>query len=63
MARVLAAPATRAPALGLGMECQLGGDEGLAGTALIWEGAVVHLAAFDGPAENRRGGGRLIGRD
>lgn len=45
-ARVLAAATTAVPATGLGTEVHLGSDD-VAGGALVWEGAVVHLAAFD----------------
>ncbi len=42
---VFAAPATEAAAVALGTELHFGDDD-VTGGALIWEGAVVHLAAF-----------------
>lgn len=44
--RVLAAQATAVAATGLGTEVHLGSGD-VAGGALVWEGTVVHLAAFD----------------
>ena len=45
--RVLASPAARADGAALGEELHLGGDGRLSGSALVWDGAVVHLAAFE----------------
>jgi hypothetical protein len=42
---VLAAPATEIDAVALGTELHFG-DEHVTGGALVWDGAVVHLAAF-----------------
>lgn len=39
------AAATEADAVGLGRELHLG-DETITGGALVWDDAVVHLAAF-----------------
>lgn len=44
--RVLATPASAVPGTGLGTELHLGSGDVAVG-ALVWEGAVVHLAAFD----------------
>jgi hypothetical protein len=43
--RVLRAPATEAAAVALGTEVHFGDDD-VTGGALVWERAVVHLAAF-----------------
>jgi ARG/rhodanese/phosphatase superfamily protein len=43
--RVLGTPATEAAAVALGTEVHFGDDD-VTGGALVWEGAVVHLAAF-----------------
>jgi hypothetical protein len=45
LGRILAAPATEATAVALGTELHFGDDD-VTGGALVWEGAVVHLAAF-----------------
>jgi hypothetical protein len=45
LARVLDAPATEAAAVALGTEVHFGDDD-VTGVALVWERAVVHLAAF-----------------
>jgi hypothetical protein len=45
LARVLDAPATEADAVALGTEVHFGDDD-VTGGALVWERAVVHLAAF-----------------
>ncbi|MGH9039572.1 MAG: ARPP-1 family domain-containing protein [Acidimicrobiia bacterium] len=57
--RVLGAPATDAPGVALGTELHLA-DGRLTGSALAWEGSLVHVAAFetsasrpDGPIERR----------
>jgi hypothetical protein len=55
--QVLGAPATEATAVALGTEVHFGDDD-VTGGALVWERAVVHLAAFGGgrgqPALDRR---------
>ena len=43
--RVLGSPATKSAAVALGTEVHFGDDD-VTGGALVWEGAVVHLAAF-----------------
>ena len=43
--RILVAPATESAAVALGTEIHFGDDD-VTGGALVWEGAVVHLAAF-----------------
>jgi hypothetical protein len=45
LARLLQSTATEAPAVGAGRELHLGDDD-LTGGALVWDDAVVHLAAF-----------------
>jgi ARG/rhodanese/phosphatase superfamily protein len=50
LARLLEAAVTEAPGTGLGTELHLDG-EAVTGAALVWEGAAVHLAAFDRTAE------------
>jgi hypothetical protein len=42
---ILAAPATETDAVALGTELHFG-DDAVTGGALVWDGAVVHLAAF-----------------
>ncbi|MGH9009248.1 MAG: ARPP-1 family domain-containing protein [Acidimicrobiia bacterium] len=53
--RILATPATKtdADAVALGTEIHFGDDD-VTGGALVWEGAVVHLAAFGVAAGARR---------
>jgi hypothetical protein len=50
--RFLATVATEAPGVGLGRELHLG-DETVTGGALVWDDAVVHLAAFTIAARSR----------
>jgi hypothetical protein len=45
LGRVLGSPATESAAVALGTEVHFGDDD-VTGGALVWEGAVVHLAAF-----------------
>jgi hypothetical protein len=45
LGQVLGSEATEAPAVALGTELHFGDDDVTRG-ALVWEGAVVHLAAF-----------------
>jgi hypothetical protein len=41
----MGSPATESSAVALGTEVHFGDDD-VTGGALVWEGAVVHLAAF-----------------
>ncbi|MDQ1518569.1 MAG: Ca-activated chloride channel [Actinomycetota bacterium] len=50
---VLGTPATETGAVALGTEVHFGDDD-VTGGALVWDGAVVHLAAFGGAAGRRR---------
>jgi ARG/rhodanese/phosphatase superfamily protein len=51
--QVLGAPATEATAVALGTEVHFGDDD-VTGGALVWERAVVHLAAFGRVQQGRR---------